>query len=65
MKPITGIIGCCARVPSGHAAAEPAITLMKSRRLIAASKRPTTAHYQKSRIVHCSKLHRGMTVVGH
>jgi hypothetical protein len=26
--------GCCARAASGHAAADPAITLMKSRRLM-------------------------------
>jgi hypothetical protein len=48
MKPITGMAGCWARVPRGHAAADPATTLMKSRRLIAAPKRPTAAHYQKT-----------------
>jgi hypothetical protein len=31
-KPITGSAGCCARAASGHAAAKPATTLMKSRR---------------------------------
>jgi uncharacterized protein YchJ len=31
--PITGIAGCCARVASGQTAADPATTLMKSRRL--------------------------------
>jgi uncharacterized protein YchJ len=35
MKPITGMVGCCARAPSGHVAAEPATALMKSRRRIA------------------------------
>ena len=33
--PITGIVGCCARETSGHAAADPATTLIKSRRRIA------------------------------
>src|SRR5215813_6118477 len=36
MNPITGILGCCARATSGHAATPPTITLMKSRRLTAA-----------------------------
>jgi uncharacterized protein YchJ len=31
--PITGIAGCCARAASGHAAAAPPSTVMKSRRL--------------------------------
>jgi hypothetical protein len=34
-NPITGIAGGCACAASGHAAADPAITLMKSRRRIA------------------------------
>src|SRR5262245_27802536 len=34
MKPITGIVDCCARAASGHAAA-PASRVMRSRRLIA------------------------------
>ena len=33
-NPITGIAGCCARAASGHAAAAPPISVMKSRRLI-------------------------------
>jgi quinolinate synthase len=37
MNPTTGIVGCCACAASGHAAAEAAITLMDSRRLIAPS----------------------------
>jgi uncharacterized protein YchJ len=32
MYPITGIAGCCARAVSGHAAAAPATSVMKSRR---------------------------------
>jgi len=36
-NPIIGIAGCCARAASGHAAADPAIILMKSRRRIARS----------------------------
>ena len=47
---------CCACAASGHAAAEPAITLMKSRRLIAspeaqdrASYRPNPAHRKGGR----------------
>ena len=35
---MTGIVGCCARAASGYAAAPPPITLMKSRRLMAASR---------------------------
>ena len=35
--PITGSAGCCARVASGHTAAPPPMTLMKSRRLIGRS----------------------------
>jgi hypothetical protein len=31
--PTTGMVGCCARAESGHTAAPPLITLMKSRRL--------------------------------
>ena len=38
--PITGIAGCCARAANGHAAAEPAIALMKSRRLMQPSAEP-------------------------
>jgi hypothetical protein len=33
-KPITGIAGCCARAASGHAAAAPPRSAMKSRRLM-------------------------------
>jgi len=33
-NPITGIVGCCARTASGHAAAAPARSVMKSRRLM-------------------------------
>src|SRR5262245_56304394 len=56
-KPITGIAGCCARALTGHAAAEAAITLMNSRRLIASSealdKAPywlKLAHFRRSRV---------------
>ena len=35
MKPMTGIVGCCARAASGHIAAEPNINLINSRRRIA------------------------------
>src|SRR5262249_26018193 len=41
-KPITGVAACCARTASGQAAADPAITLMKSRRRIAFTKAGTT-----------------------
>jgi hypothetical protein len=41
-KPTTGSAGCCARAASGHVAADPAITLMKSRRRIAFTKAGTT-----------------------
>src|SRR5262249_59186246 len=34
-NPMTGFVGCCAVAASGKAAAEPAIILMNSRRLIA------------------------------
>jgi hypothetical protein len=37
-KPITGIAGCCAFAPSGHATAAPLISEMNSRRLIDALK---------------------------
>src|SRR5262249_61179692 len=33
-NPTTGFVACCARAASGHAAAAPAIPLMKSRRLM-------------------------------
>jgi hypothetical protein len=33
-NPTTGIVGCCARAASGHAAAAPPRSVMKSRRLI-------------------------------
>jgi len=33
-NPITGIVGCCARVASGHAVAAPPSRVMKSRRLM-------------------------------
>jgi hypothetical protein len=33
-NPITGIAGCCARAAMGHAAADPATAVMKSRRRI-------------------------------
>jgi hypothetical protein len=33
-NPITGIAGCCARAASGHAAAAPPRSVMKSRRLM-------------------------------
>jgi hypothetical protein len=37
-----GVAGCCAGTASGHAAADPATTLMKSRRRIAFTKAGTT-----------------------
>ena len=37
-SPTTGKPRCCARAASGHTTADPAITLMKSRRRIAAPK---------------------------
>ena len=37
-NPTIGVAGCCARAASGHATAEPATTLMKSRRRIACPK---------------------------
>jgi hypothetical protein len=52
MNPITGMAGCCARAASGHAVADPAITLMKSRRRIAFSKAQDCADYR-------SRLHQG------
>jgi hypothetical protein len=33
-NPTTGIAGCCARAASGHAAAVPPSSVMKSRRFI-------------------------------
>src|SRR5262245_55694644 len=33
-NPITGIVGCCARAASGHAAAAPPSSVMNSRRLM-------------------------------
>src|SRR5262249_55616698 len=44
--------GCCARAASGHAAIEPAITLMKSRRLM---QPPSGAHDQANSIAKCSR----------
>jgi hypothetical protein len=38
MKPITGMVGCCARAASDRMATNPAVTLMKSRRRIAFTK---------------------------
>jgi hypothetical protein len=38
---MTGIVGCCAPAASGQAAADPTITLMKSRRRIAFPKAET------------------------
>ena len=40
--PIRAIAGCCPRAASGHEAADPAITLMKSRRRIALPEAGTT-----------------------
>src|SRR6202011_4062507 len=55
-NPITGIAGCCARAASGHATAEPAIALMKSRRRIGSSSsrgsQPTT--FGERHVVHHS-----------
>src|SRR5262249_32406947 len=42
---ITGIAGCCTRAASGHAAAAPAIPLMKSRRLM---QPPKNSRYQSA-----------------
>src|SRR6516225_1858057 len=41
-NPIIGIAACCACAASGHVAAEPATTLMKSRRRIAFPRLRTT-----------------------
>jgi hypothetical protein len=41
--PMVGNFGCCARATSGQVAAEPTVTLMKSRRLIAFLERLGTA----------------------
>jgi hypothetical protein len=41
-NPITGFVGCCVRAASGQTVADPAITLMKSRRRIAFTKAGTT-----------------------
>src|SRR5262249_17885414 len=41
-NPIADIVLCCARAASGHAAADPVTTLMKSRRRIAFTKAGTT-----------------------
>src|SRR5262249_18567396 len=38
-NPITGIVGCCGRAASGHAAAAPPSSVMKSRRLLIRSPR--------------------------
>ena len=42
-KPITGIVGCCARAASGHAAVAPQSSVMKSRRLTRSPRRRARA----------------------
>jgi hypothetical protein len=55
-KPITGIVGCCARAASGHAAANPATPTMRSRRLMGSpSDRPGTVPHWLH-VVHHSKF---------
>jgi len=44
MTPITGISGCCARAASGHAAAAPPRSLMKSRRFTQSSSCRPASH---------------------
>ena len=43
--PITGIVACCPRAPSGHAAAAPPMSVMNSRRFnfITSPARPTAS----------------------
>jgi hypothetical protein len=55
-NPIVGSTGCCARVASGHAAAEPAMPLMRSRRLLG---RPATLTPHSSTTVNadCAMYH--------
>src|SRR5262249_61867092 len=38
-SPITGIVGCCARAPSGHVAAAPPSSVMNARRLTRSPRR--------------------------
>jgi hypothetical protein len=48
-----GIVGCCARTASGHAAAPP-INKMKSRRLMCPSGRAKLPHHQDADTALCS-----------
>src|SRR6266699_985392 len=44
MNPIVAVGGCCAAAASGHAAAEPTIALIKSRRRIAFAQGTTPSY---------------------
>ena len=55
-NPITGIVGCCARAASGHAAAAPPSSVMNSRRFMAPLLRPRAAHYHTVARERCCAL---------
>src|SRR5262249_40621389 len=55
-KPITGIVGCCARAVSGHAAAALPRSVMNSRRLIVA---PRGQNHAPHRLTAVRVLERG------
>jgi hypothetical protein len=55
-NPTTGIFGCCARAPSGHATAAPLINAMNSRRLIVAPRDQNDAPH---RVIAVRVLERG------
>jgi hypothetical protein len=58
MNPTKGIVGCCARAASGHAAAAPPSKVMNSRRLMGYLRRgshPTTSSNERH-VVHHSKF---------
>jgi hypothetical protein len=65
---VTGIAGCCARAPSGHAVAA-AISDMNSRLLIAAPQRLRTRHYPSQNSIPVILNHYGsgpaMSQLGH
>src|SRR6266851_6927805 len=48
-NPITGIAGCCARAASGHVAAAPPSSVMKSRRAQPATTRPASPRASRAR----------------
>jgi hypothetical protein len=63
--PITGIAGCCARAPSGHAAAAPPSSDMNSRRLIGSlsNRGPQPSHSANMSVVHYSKVSRRLAAM--